>query len=202
MFDFVIPWCSLPGSSVHEISQARILEWVVGFCHLFPSFCIFTYCLCLLYLLPRVQVPHMSSSAIPFSFWKTEGKRRRGRHRMRWLDSITDSLWTRGPSSPWDLLKQGIELWFPALSGEFFTTESRPITYQSVQFSHSVVSNSATPWITARQASLSITNSRSLPKLMSIESVMPSSHLILCHPLLLLPPIPPSIRVFSNESTS
>ena len=52
-----------------------------------------------------------------------------------------------------------------------------------------------------RQASLSITNSRSLPKLMPIESVMPSSHLILCHPLLLLPPIPPSIRVFSSEST-
>ena len=58
-----------------------------------------------------------------------------------------------------------------------------------------------TPWITACQASLSITNSRSLLKLMSIESVMPSSHLILCHPLLLLPPIPPSIRVFSSEST-
>ena len=59
----------------------------------------------------------------------------------------------------------------------------------------------ATPWIAARQASLSITNSRSSPRLTSIESVMPSSHLILCHPLLLLPPIPPSIRVFSNEST-
>ena len=59
----------------------------------------------------------------------------------------------------------------------------------------------ATPWIAARQASLSITNSRSSPKPMSIELVMPSSHLILCHPLLLLPPIPPSIRVFSNEST-
>ena len=59
----------------------------------------------------------------------------------------------------------------------------------------------ATPWIAARKASLSITNSRSSLKLMSIESVMPSSHLILCHPLLLLPPIPPSIRVFSNEST-
>ena len=58
----------------------------------------------------------------------------------------------------------------------------------------------ATPWIAARQASLSITNSRSLLKLMPIESVMPSSHLILCRPLLLLPPIPPSIRVFSNES--
>ena len=58
-----------------------------------------------------------------------------------------------------------------------------------------------TPWIAARQASLSITNSRSSPKLMSVELVMPSSHLILCCPLLLLPPIPPSIRVFSNEST-
>ena len=58
-----------------------------------------------------------------------------------------------------------------------------------------------TPWIAAHQASLSITNSRSSPKLMSIELVMPSSHLILCHPLLLLPTIPPSIRVFSNEST-
>ena len=59
----------------------------------------------------------------------------------------------------------------------------------------------ATPWIAARQASLSITSSRSSPKLMSIESVMPSSHLILGNPLLLLPPIPPSIRVFSNQST-
>ena len=72
--------------------------------------------------------------------------------------------------------------------------------FSSVQFSHSVVSDSVTPWITARQASLSITNSRSSLKLMAIE-VMPSSHLILCHPLLLLPQIPPSIRVFSNEST-
>jgi len=59
----------------------------------------------------------------------------------------------------------------------------------------------ATPWITAHQASLSITNSQSSLKLMSIKLVMPSSHLILCHPLLLLPPIPLSIKVFSNEST-
>ena len=59
----------------------------------------------------------------------------------------------------------------------------------------------ATPWIAARQASLSITNSRSSLRLTSIESVMLSSHLILCHPLLLLPPTPPCIRVFSNEST-
>ena len=70
---------------------------------------------------------------------------------------------------------------------------------QSVQ-SLSRVRLFATPWIEAHQASLSITNSQSLPKLMSIESVMPSSHLILCHPLL-LPSIFPSIRVFSNEST-
>ena len=59
----------------------------------------------------------------------------------------------------------------------------------------------ATPWTAARQASLSITNSWNSPKLMSIESVMPSSHLILCCPLFLLPPIPPNIRVFSSEST-
>ena len=58
-----------------------------------------------------------------------------------------------------------------------------------------------TPWIAAHQASLSNTNSWSSLKLTSIESVMPSSHLILCRPLLLLPPIPPSIRVFSNKST-
>ena len=75
------------------------------------------------------------------------------------------------------------------------------IEFSSVQFSRSVVSDSATPWIAACQASLSITNSRSSLRLISIESVMPSSHLILCHPLLLLPPIPPSIRVFFNEST-
>ena len=70
----------------------------------------------------------------------------------------------------------------------------------SFQFSHSIVSDSLRPLAAACQASLSITNSRSLPKLMSIELVMPSNHLILCRPLLLLPSIFPSIRVFSNES--
>ena len=77
--------------------------------------------------------------------------------------------------------------------------------WDSIQFSSvqslSCVRLFATPWIAAHQASLSITNSRSSPKLMCIESVMPSSHLILCCPLLLLLPNPPSIRVFSNEST-
>ena len=81
-----------------------------------------------------------------------------------------------------------------------FLTQETHEQFSSVQ-PQSCVQLFATPWIAARQASLSITNSRSSFRLMSIESVMPSSHLILCHPLFLLPPIPPSIRVFSNEST-
>jgi len=81
----------------------------------------------------------------------------------------------------------------------FFVPCLRHIQSSSVQLlSH--VCLFVTPWTGAHQASLFITNSRSLLKLMSIESVMPSSHLILCHPLLLLPSIFPSIRVFSNES--
>ena len=74
------------------------------------------------------------------------------------------------------------------------------IQFSSVQ-SLSRVRLFVTPWITARQASLSITNSRSSLRITSFKSVMPFSHLILCCPLLLLPPVPPSIRVFSNEST-
>ena len=72
------------------------------------------------------------------------------------------------------------------------------LIFHQLQFSHPVMSNSATPWTAARQASLSITNSQSLLKLMSTESVIQSNHLILCRPL--LPSIFPSIRVFSNES--
>ena len=74
------------------------------------------------------------------------------------------------------------------------------LTLVSVQFSHSIMSDSATPWTSARQASLSFANSRSLHKLFPTESVMPSNHLMLCHPLLLPPSIFPSIRAFSNES--
>ena len=80
------------------------------------------------------------------------------------------------------------------------TRKTHNVIFSSVQ-SLSHVQFFATPWIAAWQASLSITNSQSSLKLMSIESVMPSSHLILCRPLLLLTTIPPSIRVFSNEST-
>ena len=72
--------------------------------------------------------------------------------------------------------------------------------HRSVQLSLSCVQLFATPWTAEHQASLAITNSQSLLKLMSIESMMPSNHLILCHPLLLLPSIFPSISVFSNES--
>ena len=86
-----------------------------------------------------------------------------------------------------------------------FLLDECSINLTSVQFSSvqslSRVQLFVTPWIAACQAFLSITNSRSPPKPMSIELVMPSSHLILCGPLLLLPLIPPSIRVFSNEST-
>ena len=89
--------------------------------------------------------------------------------------------------SPGDLPDPGIEPSSPALQIR---------SDQSLSF----VRLFATPFA-ARQASLSITNSGSSLRLMSIQSVMPSSHLILCHPLLLLPPIPPSIRVFSNDST-
>ena len=86
--------------------------------------------------------------------------------------------------------------WIWTLSWQLFSS----VQFSSVQ-SLSCVWLFVTPWIAAWQASLSITNSKSLLKLMSIESMMPSNHLILCGPLLLLPPIPPSIRVFSNEST-
>ena len=90
-----------------------------------------------------------------------------------------------------------LELSFNSLS-----PKAKFISFTSVQVqSLSRVWLFMTPWIAARQASLSISNSQSSPKLLSIESVMPSSHLILCHPLLFLSPIPPSIKVFSNEST-
>ena len=102
-------------------------------------------------------------------------------------------------SELWCLLSVCLCLPVPSCLSLFYILYTAQI--RSDQISRSVVSDSATPWITACQASLSITNSRSSLRLTSIESVIPSSHLILCRPLLLLPPIPPSIRVFSNEST-
>ena len=102
-----------------------------------------------------------------------------------------------------DAMNIGRHISFQIIVFSFFRLISRIRIvgpYSSVQFSCSVMYDPATPWTAARQASLSITNSRSLAKLMSIESVMPSNHLILCRPLLLPPSIFPSIRVFSNES--
>ena len=91
-------------------------------------------------------------------------------------------------------------MWIMRFKTWSFARTQISINIRSVQ-SLSHVWLFATPWISARQASLSITNSRSLLKLMSVKSVTPSNHLILCHPLLLLPLIPPSISIFSNEST-
>ena len=110
--------------------------------------------------------------------------------------------------SPGDLPNPGIKpasLMFPALAGGMLAPSGKPPKeVSSVQFSSvqslSHVRLSATPWTAALQASLSITNSHNLPKLMSIELVMPSNHLFLCCPLLLPPSIFPSIRVFSNNS--
>ena len=99
----------------------------------------------------------------------------------------------------WDFPEPGIKPVYPALAGGFSTTGTQVKFYHSVQ-SLSHVLLFVSPWTTTCQASLSITNSWSSLKLMSIELVMPSNHLILCHPLLLLPSILPSNRVFSNES--
>ena len=104
--------------------------------------------------------------------------------------------------SPGDLPNPGIEPTSPVLAGRFFTTEppgSPLLTISSLQ-SLSRVQLFVTSWTAACQASLSITNTWRLLKLISIASVMPSNHLILCHPLLLLPSIFPSIGVFSSES--
>ena len=100
---------------------------------------------------------------------------------------VFPSMWTTDYDNMNDCKCMFIQTWLKCL-------------HRSVLFSCPVMTDSVTPWTVVRQASLSITNSWSLLKLMSIESVMPSSHLILCHPLHLLPPIPPRIRVFSNES--
>ena len=105
---------------------------------------------------------------------------------------------------PGNLSHPGIKPRSPAFQAGSLPTESpgKPLihSFSSVQLSHSVVSDSVKPWTAVPQGSVSITNSQSLLKLVSIESVMPSNHLILCHPLLPPPSISPSIKVFSNES--
>ena len=107
-----------------------------------------------------------------------------------------------GPITSWEIDGETVETvsdFIPGMQGFLKIQKSVNVIFSSVQ-SLSHVQLFATPQIAARHASLSTTNSRSLLKLMSIESVMPSNHLFLCHPLLPLPSIFPSIRVFSNES--
>ena len=94
----------------------------------------------------------------------------------------------------------GLRTFWNFFSQVYMIQVYKGLTICSVLFSCSVVSDSVTPWTAARQASLSITNPQSLLKLMSFELVMPSNHLILCHPLHLPPSIVSSIRIFSNES--
>ena len=138
---------------------------------------------------------------------KIEGRRRRGRQRIRWLDGIIDSK---------DISLGGLqelvmdrEAWCAVFLG-ITKSQTRLRDWTELNWSDyeravvvqllSHVWIFATPWTTALQASLSITNSRSLLKAMSIKAVMPSNHLFLCHPFLLLPSIFPIIRIFSNES--
>ena len=170
--------CSLPGFSVHEIFQTRVLSGMP-----LPS--------------PHPYMTTGKSTAL--TRWTSDSKVMslcfnrlviaflpRSRHLL--------ASWLQSPSAvilePRKIKSVTVSIFSPFICHEFNSVQS---------LSH--VRLFATPWITARQASLSITNSQSLLKLMSIESVMPSSYLILCHPLLLLPPIPHSIRVFPNEST-
>ena len=148
--------------------------------------CLAVYCLaspclpvfsCSWFLVSLFSSVQFSHSVVSYSLWPHESQ-----HTRPPCPSPTSRVHSNlRPLSRW---------WNPAIS-------SSVIPFSSVQLlSH--VRLFATPWITARQASLSITNSRSSLRLTSIKSVMPSSHLIFCRPLLLLLPIPPSIRVFSN----
>ena len=109
-----------------------------------------------------------------------------------WVCSLNPSQLQTGKKHPLPKYAES-ETYLSELRGQFYIEKKSSI--QSL----SRVQLFVTTWTAARQASLSITNSRSSLRLTSIKSVMPSSHLILCRPLLLLPPIPPSIRVFSNE---
>ena len=123
---------------------------------------------------------------------------------MKRLISFKSHLWIMSRRRQWIMSGVGTDwtnlFWGTVGYGEQgYDTEVIMETFSSVQ-SLSSVQLFATPWTAARQASLSITNSRSPPKSMSNELVMPSNHLILCRPLLLLPSIFPSMRVFSNES--
>ena len=141
-------------------------------------------------------MPIFSSSCSPGPVTTTSVKETK---KSRWYgeDRMTSIL--PYPSSPDPPVKQRYIEQGDSFSPSYFDCKHPLTHFSSIQLlSHERLF--ATPWTAACQASLSITNSQSLFKFMAMESVMPSSHLILCRPLLLLPPISPSIRVFSNES--
>ena len=134
---------------------------------------------------------------------KIEGGRRKGWQRMRWLDGITDlvdMVWVNSRSWWWTGRPGVLQSMGSQIVGHDWVTELNWTELCAVVQSLSHVWIFSAPWTTAHQPSLSITNSWSVLKLMSIELVMPSSHLILCHTVLLPPSIFPSISVFSNES--
>ena len=122
------------------------------------------------------------------------------RHRsLRWSCRLRWQELRHTLTNTWPLRRERERCWFHGFRESLC---KRSVQFISIQVqSLSCVRLFVTPWTAACQASLSITNSQSLPKLISIKSLMPSNHLILCHPLLPLPSIPPSIRVFSNKST-
>ena len=163
--------CSIPGSSFHGIFQARILEWFAISFSKGSSH-------------PRDWTLVSCLAGRFFTNWATK-------------EALVNQLYS--DKNKW-MNEQIHELIIPISVEKMWYIHPMNIQFSSVQ-SLSRVWLFATPWITARQASLSIINSWSSLKLMSIESGMPSSHLILYHSLLLLPPVPLRIRVFSNEST-
>ena len=142
---------------------------------------------CILFLMSKISLPQISPCLCASSFPSVSSN-------TIFSETFTDHQWRQ--------IEVIIPLYnpFPWIWVDLWSASNSSIQFSSVQ-SLSHVQLFATPWIAACQASLSITNSWSSLKLMSIKLVMPSSHLILCSPLLLLPPIPPSIRVFSSEST-
>ena len=158
--------------TVHGILQARILEWVA-----------FPFSRASSQPRDQTQVSHIAGRF--FTSWATR-EAMNEKLNIKWLFQLHFRLSGR------NVIWQIILLIFKILPSKQLSVQFSC----SVQFSYSVARLFATPWIAARQASLSITNSRSSPKLMCIESVIPSSHLILCRPLLLLPSIPPASGSF------
>jgi len=175
--------CSPPVSSLCGISQARVLEWVAIFPFPSPG--------------DRSSWPEIKPAS---PAWQADslGSPKNYQKVIPKCFFCKNFIFEIGKKSVYEIIITKLEYSLIFLS-LFDHLEFSFNTFSSVQ-SLSYVQIFATPWTAACQASLSITNSQSLLKLMSMESVMPSNHLILCRPLLLLPSIFPSIRVFSNES--